>query len=181
LLDSHVSERAKVTAGFAKLSLNTRSLHYAVGIMLAALSIVMAGHGLLSHAVTGAGDVSAFLLLFATVIGVGIGIVGSMLGVAGGELLIPTLVLLFGVDVKSAGTLSLTISVSMLLMTIWRLSHLPAAREALKYKRFIAVMCAGSLLGAFIGSALAGIAPEQAVSFILAAILFISAIKTFSK
>ena len=39
--------------------------------------------------------------------GLVIGIVASLLGVAGGELLIPTLVLLFGIDIKLAGSLSL--------------------------------------------------------------------------
>ena len=34
----------------------------------------------------------------------------SLLGVAGGELLIPTLVLLFGLDLKLAGSVSLAIS-----------------------------------------------------------------------
>ena len=42
--------------------------------------------------------------------GFGIGVVASLLGVAGGELLIPTLVLLFGADLKLAGILSLAVS-----------------------------------------------------------------------
>ena len=37
-------------------------------------------------------------------------IVAALLGVAGGELLIPTLVLLFGADIKLAGSLSLAVS-----------------------------------------------------------------------
>jgi uncharacterized membrane protein YfcA len=41
-----------------------------------------------------------------------IGIVAALMGVAGGELLIPTLILLFGVDVKLAGSLSLAVSSS---------------------------------------------------------------------
>jgi hypothetical protein len=36
-----------------------------------------------------------------------IGVIASLLGVAGGEFLIPTLVLLFGADIKLAGSLSL--------------------------------------------------------------------------
>ena len=41
------------------------------------------------------------------VIGLVVGIVSSMLGVAGGELLIPTLVFVFGADIRVAGTASL--------------------------------------------------------------------------
>ncbi len=37
--------------------------------------------------------------------GVGIGIVAAVMGVAGGELLIPTIVLLYGVQIKIAGSL----------------------------------------------------------------------------
>ena len=40
----------------------------------------------------------------------GIGIVAALLGVAGGELLIPTLVLLFGADIKLAGSLTRRLS-----------------------------------------------------------------------
>ncbi|MFE9098546.1 TSUP family transporter [Streptomyces sp. NPDC007264] len=39
------------------------------------------------------------------VAGFGIGVVAAIMGVAGGELLIPTIVLLFGVDIKTAGSL----------------------------------------------------------------------------
>ncbi|WP_201295391.1 MULTISPECIES: hypothetical protein [Nocardia] len=39
----------------------------------------------------------------AALAGVCIGIVAALMGVAGGELLIPTIVLLFGVDIKVAG------------------------------------------------------------------------------
>lgn len=44
-----------------------------------------------------------------------IGVVASQLGVARGELLIPTLIILFGVDVKVAGSLSLVVSLSTML------------------------------------------------------------------
>jgi hypothetical protein len=43
--------------------------------------------------------------LLALAAGVGVGIVAALMGVAGGELLIPTIVLLFAVDIKIAGSL----------------------------------------------------------------------------
>src|SRR5919109_2126444 len=46
----------------------------------------------------------------AVVFGLGIGLVSSLLGVAGGELIIPTLVFAFGAGIKTAGTASLLIS-----------------------------------------------------------------------
>jgi hypothetical protein len=42
--------------------------------------------------------------------GLGIGLVSSLLGVAGGEVIIPTLVFAYGADIKTAGTTSLLIS-----------------------------------------------------------------------
>ncbi|MGC5413353.1 sulfite exporter TauE/SafE family protein, partial [Streptomyces sp. DT225] len=44
------------------------------------------------------------------VAGFGIGVGAAIMGVAGGELLIPTIVLLFGLDIKTAGRLSLLVS-----------------------------------------------------------------------
>ncbi|MEI2514597.1 TSUP family transporter, partial [Acinetobacter soli] len=66
-----------------------------------------AGHPLLE----GPGQIIA-----GVVAGVVIGVVAALLGVAGGELLIPTLVLLFGCDIKLAGSLSLAVSLPTMLM-----------------------------------------------------------------
>src|ERR671910_1079017 len=46
----------------------------------------------------------------AVIFGLGIGMVSSVLGVAGGELIIPTLVFALGAGIKTAGTASLLIS-----------------------------------------------------------------------
>jgi len=47
--------------------------------------------------------------------GAAIGTVAALMGVAGGELLIPTIVLLYGVDIKIAGSLSLAVSLPTML------------------------------------------------------------------
>src|SRR5262249_35729230 len=44
-------------------------------------------------------------------LGIVIGLVSSILGVAGGELLIPTMMFVFGADIKTAGTASIVVSV----------------------------------------------------------------------
>ena len=56
----------------------------------------------------------------ALVAGVLIGIVSTLLGVASGELIIPTLVLGFGMPIKAAGTLSLLISIPTILVGLDR-------------------------------------------------------------
>src|SRR5215217_5292936 len=49
-------------------------------------------------------------VVVAVLFGLGIGLVSSLLGVAGGELIIPTLIFAFGADIRAAGTASLLIS-----------------------------------------------------------------------
>jgi len=56
--------------------------------------------------VTGTSAFAGWFQIAASVIGV----VTALLGVAGGEFLIPTLVLLFGAEIKLAGSLSLAVS-----------------------------------------------------------------------
>jgi uncharacterized protein len=47
--------------------------------------------------------------------GFGVGVVAAVMGVAGGELLIPTIVL-YGIDIKLAGSLSLAVSLPTMLV-----------------------------------------------------------------
>ena len=53
----------------------------------------------------------------------GIGVVAAVMGVAGGELLIPTIVLLYGIDIKLAGSLSLAVSLPTMLVAFARYSR----------------------------------------------------------
>lgn len=52
--------------------------------------------------------------------GLGIGLVSSLLGVAGGEVIIPTLIFAYGADIKVAGTASLRISLPTVFVGIVR-------------------------------------------------------------
>lgn len=74
-------------------------------ILIAAVLLVGRGHVSSSPLVTGSGR-----LIAGVVAGFGIGVVAALMGVAGGELLIRTLILLFGTDIKLAGSLSLAVS-----------------------------------------------------------------------
>ena len=57
------------------------------------------------------------------VAGFAIGVVAALMGVAGRELLIPTIVLLYGIDIKIAGTLSLAVSLPTMLVAFARYSR----------------------------------------------------------
>lgn len=111
--------------------------------------------------------------------GFGIGVVASLMGVAGGELLIPTLVLLFGTDIKLAGSLSLAISLPTMLVGFARYSRDQSFTVLGRNRSFLLVMAGGSIIGAFIGGMLLGIIPSAVLLPGLAAILLISAVKVW--
>jgi hypothetical protein len=105
--------------------------------------------------------------------------VASLLGVAGGELLIPTLVLLFGADVKLAGSLSLAVSLPTMIVGFARYSRDQSFTVLARNKRFVLVMAAGSILGSLIGAQLLQFVPGHVLLPILAAILIASAVKVW--
>ena len=59
-------------------------------------------------------------LVAGVLFGLAIGLVSSLLGVAGGELIIPTMVFAFGADIKTAGTASLLISLPTVAVGVLR-------------------------------------------------------------
>jgi uncharacterized membrane protein YfcA len=117
------------------------TLYKVIAVLLVAIAAVL----LFSHSVTGTGS-AAFdgwtPGVAGAAAGLVIGFVASLLGVAGGELLIPTLVLLFGIDIKLAiGALLLgytspeillPLLASVLLISalkIWRQSRMPTRAD----------------------------------------------------
>ena len=70
------------------------------------------------------------------------------MGVAGGELLIPTIVLLYAVDLKLAGSLSLAVSLPTMLVAFARYSRDRSFIVLHQHRRFILAMAAGSVTSA---------------------------------
>jgi len=114
-----------------------------------------------------------------TAAGFAIGVVASLLGVAGGELLIPTLVLLFGEDIKLAGSLSLAISLPTMIVGFTRYSRDRSFAVLQQNRRFLLVMALGSVVGTFVGGRALGIIPSAILLPMLAGILLISAVKVW--
>ena len=106
-----------------------------------------------------------------------VGAVSSLLGVAGGELIIPILIFVFGADIKTAGTASILISIPIVLAGIARhvLTGHFRSRSMLGY--LVLPMSVGSVLGALAGGYLAAWAPTDGLRIVLAAILALSAVK----
>jgi uncharacterized membrane protein YfcA len=149
--------------------------------IIAVLLVVIAGVLLFAHdAVAGSPLFSGWELIVAGIIaGFVIGVIASLLGVAGGEFLIPTLILLFGADVKLAGSLSLAVSLPTMLVGFARYSRDQSFAVLRSNWTFLLVMAAGSIVGTFFGGLLLGLVPNNVLLPLLAALLLISAVKVW--
>jgi uncharacterized membrane protein YfcA len=163
-------------AGWAT-RLESQTLHRMIAVMLASIAgILVLGHGAggSEAVVTGIAQAAAGVIA-----GFGIGFIAALLGVAGGELLIPTLVLLFGADIKLAGSLSLAVSLPTMIVGFTRYSRDRSFAVLGRNRPFLLVMAAGSVIGSFIGGQLLGLLPTAVLPPLLAAILTISAVKVW--
>lgn len=113
------------------------------------------------------------------VAGFGIGVVASLMGVAGGELLIPTLVLLFAVEIKLAGSLSLMVSLPTMIVAFTRYSRDQSFQVLGRNLPFVLTMAAGSALGSWIGGRLLGVVATEVLIPGLSVILLLSAINVW--
>ncbi|MCU0757992.1 MAG: sulfite exporter TauE/SafE family protein [Steroidobacteraceae bacterium] len=104
-----------------------------------------------------------------------IGVVASLLGVAGGELLVPTLVLLFGLDVKLAGSVSLAISLPTMLVGFARYSRDRSFDVLRSHAAFWLALAAGSVAGVALGASLVRLVSGEVLVPLLAAVLLLSA------
>ena len=120
-------------------------------------------------------------LAVAVVLGVLIGLVSSLLGVAGGELIIPTLVFVFGAGIKTAGTASLLISLPTVAVGVFRHSRLGSFTDRQDLSQTVAPMGAGSVVGAVAGGLLVGLVPAAALKLVLGVILLVSAVRIFHR
>jgi uncharacterized membrane protein YfcA len=157
--------------------LSTQALYRVIAVLLVVIAAVLAlGHDqtttaplLTGPAQTVAGVAAGFC----------IGIVASVLGVAGGELLIPTLVLLFGMDIKLAGSLSLAVSLPTMLVGFARYSQDRSFAVLGDNLAFVLTMALGSIVGSFVGGQLLGVVPTGLLIPLLATILLVSAAKVW--
>ena len=152
----------------------TQRLYKVLAVLLVGIAgVLIVGHGAPSPPL----PLEGWALTLAGVLaGVGIGIVAALLGVAGGELLIPTIALLFGADLKLAGSLSLAVSLPTMVTGFTRYSR-DQSFQVIRFQwRFITIMAAGSMVGTFLGGKLLGVVPTPLLLPLLAAILLASAV-----
>lgn len=149
--------------------------------VLSVLLVLIAGILLFGHDASATDSLLTGVsqMIVGVVAGFGIGIVASLMGVAGGELLIPTLVLLFGADIKLAGSLSLAVSLPTMLVGFARYSRDQSFTVLGQNRTFLLTMAAGSIVGTFFGGLLLGFVSSTFLLPALAVILLISAGKVW--
>lgn len=104
-----------------------------------------------------------------------IGVIAAFMGIAGGELIIPAIMLLFALEIKLAGTLSLAISLPTMLVAFGRYSQDASFVVLRRNTRFVLITAAGSIGGTVVGGLLLGVVPSTVLIPVLAVILVISA------
>ncbi|MEM3466981.1 MAG: sulfite exporter TauE/SafE family protein [Thermoproteota archaeon] len=112
-------------------------------------------------------------------VGLLIGIVSGLLGVAGGEYRIPALIYLFGLPVKIAGTVSLLVSIPTILASFikhWRIGHLNHYGVAVGL-----TMGFASILGSYIGASFVTTASEGLLKMLLGIVLLLATVRMVTK
>jgi len=90
------------------------------------------------------------------------------------------MVLLFAVDIKLAGSLSLVVSLPTMLVGFSGYSRDDSFHVLHENKSFVLTMAVGSVAGAAIGAALLGVVSSAVLLPALALILLVSAVKVWT-
>jgi uncharacterized membrane protein YfcA len=155
-------------------------LERAIAILLMAIGLLLIGERLLPTGLPalvpadpGAQIVAGILL------GLCIGTASTFLGVAGGELLIPTLIFIFGADMRTAGSAVLFVSIPTVCMGLFRYGRIGLLPSQWTLLRVGVPMGIESLVGAAAGGALAGSASAEVLKLLLGLVLIATAPKAF--
>ena len=155
-------------------------LERAIAILLMAIGLLLIGERFLPAglpALVSAGP--GLQIVVGVVLGAAIGTASTFLGVAGGELLIPALVFVFGADIHTAGAAVLFVSIPTVcvgLLRYRRIGLLPSPTTLIRIGLPLGVE---SLIGAAAGGAFAGSTSAEILKLLLGAILIAAAIKAF--
>ncbi|WP_222272137.1 sulfite exporter TauE/SafE family protein [Modestobacter marinus] len=153
------------------------TLYRVLGVLLLGIAAVFAAHHLEAMPQLALPGVPQALL--GVVAGFGIGVVAAVMGVAGGELLIPTITVLYAVDVKLAGSLSLLVSLPTMVVAFLRYSRDQAFGVLRQHAGFVLTMVAGSVAGSIAGGLLLGTVSETVLVPLVVALLLVSAVKVW--
>lgn len=157
--------------------LRSATLYRVLAVLLVGIAVALIGNhaGTLQHVTLA----PVAVLVIGALAGFVIGVVAAIMGVAGGELLIPTIVLLFGTEIKIAGSLSLAVSLPTMLVAFARYSRDASFTVLRRHARLAGVLAAGSVTGTILGGLLLGVVPEAVLVPCLAVLLILSSIRVW--
>ena len=125
----------------------------AISVLLLAVAVLLVLETMLTeHTLVTWPDDKIIRVPAALVGGLLVGSVSSLLGVAGGEFIIPMLVFLFGLDIRAAGTASALISVPIVVAGVARHWLAGRFRSRSLWAYLVLPMSFGSAVGAIAGS-----------------------------
>jgi len=111
-------------------------------------------------------------------IGASAGVLGSMLGVGGGILMVPAMVMICGIPQKPAAAMSLAIMIPMALTSTTRYLFVPEIRQGMRLLPVV-LMAAAAIAGAFAGTELVKHLSGTTLKRIFAVIMILVAVKMF--
>jgi uncharacterized membrane protein YfcA len=155
-------------------------LERAIAVLLMAIGVLLIGERLLAAGLPAlAPAVPGAQIVIGVLIGLCIGTASTFLGVAGGELLIPTLIFVFGADIHTAGSAVLFISIPTVCMGLFRYGRMGLLPGRSTLLRVGLPMGVESLVGAAAGGAFAGSTSAELLKLLLGLILIAAAPKAF--
>jgi uncharacterized membrane protein YfcA len=162
---SHVSDH--------RLERSIAVLLMAIGLLLAGERFLPAGLPALVPAAPG------WQIIAGVALGLCIGTASTFLGVAGGELLIPTLIFVFGTDIHTAGSAVLFISIPTVCMGLFRYSRMGLRPCRSTLWRIGLPMGMESFVGAAADGVFAGATSAEVLKLLLGIILIAATLKAF--
>lgn len=157
--------------------MRSQSLYRVLAVLLVLIALTLVASHLGDVKPSGIGG--GWQVFAGVIAGVAIGVVAALMGVAGGELLIPTIVLLYAIDIKVAGSLSLAVSLPTMLVAFARYSRDQSFQVLAANRKFLIAMAAGSIAGTVVGGLLLNVIPSLVLIPLLAAILLVSSVKVW--
>ena len=155
-------------------------LERAIAILLMAIGLLLIGERLLPAGLPALVPAEpGWQMVAGVALGLCIGTASTFLGVAGGELLIPTLIFAFGADIHTAGSAVLFISIPTVCMGLFRYGRMGLLPGRSTLLRIGLPMGIESLVGAAAGGAFAGSTSAEVLKLLLGFILIAAALKAF--
>ncbi|MCS7231832.1 MAG: sulfite exporter TauE/SafE family protein [Elusimicrobiota bacterium] len=117
--------------------------------------------------------------VYALAVGIVVGVISGIFGVAGGEFRIPLLIYLFGLDVKLAGTTSLLVSIPTVaagFIKHHKLNHFDS-----KHSLIFTIMALSSLVGGYFGARFAYEIDKHLLEKILGVVLILASVRMVTK